>query len=494
VDLNFDGVWDNVDTAIAASIYLAIDITIRVLAILFIPENRRPTAAMGWLLAIFFFPVLGALLFVVLGTTKLPKHRRQKQEEVNVYIKMTTEGVDLVSDEKTWPPGFASAVRLNRELGALPLVGGNHSELYPDYEESLAAMAEAIDQAREFVNVEFYILSYDSATEGFFTAMENAVKRGVVVRVLLDHIAALRAVGNKQTIAKLSEIGTEWHYMLPFQPLKGKIQRPDLRNHRKLLVIDGEVAFIGSQNVIDTSYNKKSNIKRGLMWKDLMARVDGPIVAGVNAVFVSDWFMETGERLLRDVHDVPPAIDEKTLDAQVVPSGPGFEGENNLRLFLSLLYSAQRSIIITSPYFVPDDSLIYAITSATARGVHVELFVSEIGDQALVFHAQRSYYEELLRAGVVIYMYQPPYILHAKHLTIDDEIAVVGSSNMDIRSFVLNMELSVMFRGRSFVRQMREVEEAYRNNSTQLILHEWLRRPFRSKVLDNLARLTSALQ
>ena len=187
--------------------------------------------------------------------------------------------------------------------------------------------------------------------------------------------------------------------MLPVQPLKGKFQRPDLRNHRKILVIDGVVGFTGSQNVIDASYDKRSNIKRGLRWKDLMVRFEGPIVAGINALFVTDWYSETDELLVREVERAPVNHGNDLLDAQVVPSGPGFDGENNLRLFNSLIYAAQERVIITSPYFVPDESMLYAITTAAQSGVDVQLFVSEIGDQAVTYHAQRSYYEELLRAG-----------------------------------------------------------------------------------------------
>jgi cardiolipin synthase len=138
--------------------------------------------------------------------------------------------------------------------------------------------------------------------------------------------------------------------------------------------------------------------------------------------------------------------------------------------------------------------MLYAVTTAAQRGLDVQLFVSEIGDQPVVYHAQRSYYEALLRAGVRIFLYRSPTVLHAKHITIDDEVAVVGSSNMDMRSFSLNLEISIMIRGRRFVRQLREVEQEYRDASRELLLDEWLTRPFRSKVLDNVARLTSAVQ
>src|SRR5690606_18049160 len=177
--------------------------------------------------------------------------------------------------------------------------------------------------------------------------------------VLLDHIASVRAPGYRRTLKRLDEMGALWHLMLPVQPWKGKWQRPDLRNHRKLLVLDGTVAFTGSQNMVDSSYNKKGNVKRGLHWKDLMVRFEGPIVAGINALFITDWYSETDELLLRETPDANPVLAREPLDAQVVPSGPGFEGENNLRLFNSLVYAAQHKVIITSPYFVPDDSMLY---------------------------------------------------------------------------------------------------------------------------------------
>jgi cardiolipin synthase len=217
-------------------------------------------------------------------------------------------------------------------------------------------------------------------------------------------------------------------------------------------------------------------------------------VASVNAVFLSDWYSETDEVLTDDVDLFDVRSGPGDLDCQIVPSGPGFEFQNNLKLFAGLLYAAQRKIIVVSPYFVPDEALLLAITTACQRGIHVELFVSEEGDQAIVYHAQRSYYEALLRAGVKIWMYKRPYILHTKSLTIDDEVAIIGSSNMDMRSFGLNMEISMLVRGEEFVRQMRGVEDVYRSQSRELTLEEWEKQPLRSTVLDNLARLTSALQ
>ena len=343
------------------------------------------------------------------------------------------------------------------------------------------------------------------------------VKRGVTVRVLLDHWASSHCSDYKATLERLTSMGAQWRLMLPVQPLHGHYQRIDLRNHRKLVVIDGAIAFVGSQNMIDRTYNKKSNIKRGLMWQELVCRVEGPVVSSIDFVFATDWYMETDEQLepaeltaaTRPAQlpaglaarlpaqlpaAQPTAVPAGDLGCQVVPSGPGFQVENNLQLFLSLLYAARERVIITSPYFVPDDSMLRGLMAATGRGVHVELFVSELGDQAMVWHAQRSYYEALLRTGLKIYRYPAPYILHAKHFSVDDDVALIGSSNMDMRSFGLNSEISLLVRSRSFVAQMRVVEKEYRAISKELTLEEWEQEPGMATLLDGLARLTSALQ
>jgi cardiolipin synthase len=436
---------------------------------------------------------VGIVLFLLVGNSKLPKSRRRKQAEINDYIKEGTEGQEAVRRDPPWPGWLEPIVELNRNLGAMPLAGGNDAQLLPDYEESLQAMTDAVNSSTKSVHVEFYILSLDRTTAPFFDALEAAIKRGVDVRVLLDHIASVRSVGHRKTARRLTRMHAKWHYMLPVRPLRGQWQRPDLRNHRKLLIIDGVIGFTGSQNFIDSSYNKKGNIKRGLHWKDLMVRFEGPIVAGIDALFATDWYCETDELFLRATNP-PRAVKDGSVDAQVVPSGPGFEGENNLRLFNSLVYAATKQVIITSPYFVPDSSMLYAITTAAQSGLDVQLFASEIGDQFVVYHAQRSYYEELLRAGVRIWLYKSPTVLHAKFFTIDDEVGVVGSSNMDMRSFALDLEISVMVRGRGIMDDLHALQEHYRADSRELTLEEWLKRSRASATFDNVARLGATLQ
>jgi cardiolipin synthase len=472
---------------------LVLDIAIRVLALIFVPRNRRPQTSLAWLVLIFFQPYIGIIFFLLFGRARLPRNRRRRQREVNDYILETTEGFDRVRRDPPWPSWLEPIVELNRKLGSMPLVGGNSARMWADNQQSLDAMVAEIATATKTVHAEFYILSLDDTSRPFFDALAAALDRGVRVRVLLDHLGNFPYPGYRRTIRWLKKSGVQWHLMLPFQPWRLLIQRPDLRNHRKLLVIDGQVAFTGSQNVIETPYQKRGNRRRGLHWKDYMARFEGPVVAGIDALFVTDWYSETGELLTREA---APARSSGTgdIDCQVVPSGPGFPGENNLRMFNSLVYAAQERIILVSPYFVPDDSMLYAITTAAQSGLDVQLFVSEIGDQFFVFHAQRSYYEQLLRAGVRIFRYEKPTILHAKHFTIDDQVSVIGSSNLDMRSFTLDLEVSVMVRGGTFLQELRALEDTYREHSRELTLEEWMPRPLHRRILDHVARLTAAVQ
>ncbi|WP_396334221.1 cardiolipin synthase [Arthrobacter sp. lap29] len=477
-----------------SALIVLVDFGIRVVVLGVIPGNRRPTTAMAWLLCIFFLPYVGLLLFLMFGNFRLSRRRREKQDAVNQRIMEGTKGIASLVPEYDGPAWVKSAIELNQNLGFFPAIGGNTVRLIKGYQESLDLMADEISQATDYVNAEFYIMSSDASTNRLFQELEAAAERGVRVRVLFDHIGSLRVPGYLGMIRRLKASKIQWRRMLPLLPVKGQWRRPDLRNHRKILVVDGRVGFTGSQNVIEPSYRKKRNVKVGRQWVELMTRLEGPIVGTLNVMFATDWSSETEENLESQMAAYHWDTFEGGALCQVVPSGPGFVTENNLRLFNTLLYSAEKQITISSPYFVPDDSLLYAITTAAQRGIKVELFVSEVGDQFLVHHAQRSYYEALLRAGVRIFLYPKPLVLHAKHFTVDYDVAVIGSSNMDMRSFSLNLEVTVMMIDRAVVEQMHAVEDHYRSMSRELHLEEWLTRPILARYVDNVARLTATLQ
>ena len=476
-------------------LYAAVDVVLRLVGLVLVPRNRRPGSALAWLLAIMALPIVGFPLYLILGKAQLPRRRRIKQRDVTALMhERALEIPDSELDEDV-PSWLQSAVRLNRELGAFPLTGNNSADLEIDYDTSIARMAADIRTARSEVHVLFYTMALDEITEDFFAALTEVADRGVKVRVLYDHWGSMSHGKWYRAMTRLLDAHLIEHYpMMPIKPFRdGAFQRPDLRNHRKLLIIDGQVGWMGSQNMIAAHYDKPSNIRRGLHWQETMVRLRGPVVSELNLLFATDWYYESDEQLDEKTLVTAPQDTSGSYECQVVPSGPGFVLENNLLLFNQLFYNASHSIRAVSPYFVPDESMLAALITAARRGVEVELFVSEIGDQFLVFHAQRSYYSALLEAGVRIWLYRAPTILHAKHVTIDDSVTVIGSSNMDIRSFILDMESSLMVGGTDFMEKMEEVEDVYRSRSRELTLEEWEQRPRIMQVIDNLCRLASSV-
>ncbi|MET1019465.1 MAG: phospholipase D-like domain-containing protein, partial [Microterricola sp.] len=231
---------DPSDTSLVIlSLLLLVDFAVRVAAVIVIPRNRRPTAGMAWLLAVFFIPYIGIVLFLLIGNPKLPRKRMAKQRRMDAFIRANSDVPGGRPHNEEWPEWFASVTQLNRNLTSMPMVDGNTATLLEHYDDTIRAMAAEIDKAQKFVHVEFYILSCDQTTTVFFDALEAAVKRGVTVRVLMDHWASWRTRDYKHTVKRLTAMGAAWHLMLPVQPFKGKFQRPDLRNHRKILVVDG---------------------------------------------------------------------------------------------------------------------------------------------------------------------------------------------------------------------------------------------------------------
>ncbi len=473
---------------------VALDFGLKLYAIGTVPENRRPSSSTAWLLLILMVPLVGFPLYWIIGSPYVRGRRQRLQLEANRVIAERAASVPTPARLADVPIDLASVALLNQRLTGLPCVAGTSVSLHDDPKETLAAMTQAVRDAKKWVYVEFYIMAWDHVTDPFFRALADAVARGVTVRLLLDHLGSRRYEGWKRFQRRLTHAGIDWHLMMPLSLLRGQVRRPDLRNHRKLLLVDGEVGFIGSHNIIEPSYG--SGLPNGSgrrIWHDLTVRVEGDILAEIAAVFATDWLMETNTPLPVDEIVALEATGSGADLMQIVPSGPGFTTEPNLRMFTTLINVADVKVSITSPYFVPDESLLAAITTAAYRGIEVELFVSEQADQFLVGHAQRSYYDALLEAGVRIYLYPAPAVLHAKYLTIDDNIAAIGSSNMDFRSFALDYEITLVSYGGALLDLLQANDARYRAVSRVLTREEWQRLPWPQRYLDNVCRLTAAL-
>ena len=473
------------DPTLWAWIFFLSEWAIRLAMLVVVPFRRAPAATKGWLLLIFFEPWVGLLLYLLIGRAKLPRRERAKLAKLPQAM---AKVVDRINNHPNVfhpevDPALSAAVTLAENLGGSPILGGNSVELLADYYGTFTRLTADIDGAENHVHLLFYIFADDCATAPVIEALGRACKRGVHCRVLVDAIGSRAALRTLRP--KLTALGVAVHGVLSVSLAPWRKARLDLRNHRKIVVIDGRVGYTGSQNLVAAGFNK------GITYEDLMVRVVGPVVLELQYIFASDWYLETDEILDSETEFPCPAI-AGGVPAQALPSGPAFPTQNNQRLFVALVYGARKQVVLTTPYFIPDEPLLQAMQTAAQRGVDVHLVVSEKGDKAFVTLAQESYYEELLEAGVRIHLYQESF-LHAKHLSVDDSVAMIGTSNLDIRSFVLNAEVMLMIYDPDSVARLAVEQERYYANSRMLNLASWRQRTFGRKLAQNLTRLLSPL-
>jgi cardiolipin synthase len=300
--------------------------------------------------------------------------------------------------------------------------------------------------------------------------------------VLMDGMAS--APGLKKLAPELRASGVEVLSLLSPGTFR---TRRDLRNHRKIAVLDGRVGYTGSQNLVD-AYDYKG---RGLTNEELMVRVEGPVVRQLEAILLTDRYLETGKGLDGSTRIPDPPV-VGAVRAQALPSGPTYQMENNERTFVQMLYGARKRIVVTTPYFVPDRPFVDAMQAGASRGLEVHLVTPMQADQWLVRLAQESYYGELLAANVKIHLYRPRF-LHAKHVSVDDDVCAIGSSNIDMRSFSLNEEAMVFFYDKGVVADLVRIQERYFRDSTLLDPEEWKRRPRLRRTAQDLARMVDSV-
>jgi len=466
------------------TLYYVSEWVIRLVMLVYVPQRRTSAATRTWLLLIFLLPWPGLIVYALFGRIRVPQLRREKQARASKDIRRTE--AKLLAKRSvlgTVPPAYESASTLAYATGDFEPFGGNRVELLDDYAASIARLVADLDGAQHRAHLLFYIVEDDATGRSVADALLRAAARGVQCRVLID------AVGGEHGLARLAPrlraAGIDVRAMLPVGVFRRSAGRFDLRNHRKIVVIDGLVGYTGSQNLADATFVV------GYPNEELMARVTGPVVAQLEAVFLTDWSLETDQRL--NLHELAAGIAVAGESvAQVLPSGPGYPRENTRDLFIALLYAAQKSVVITTPYFIPDEPFLQALRAAATRGVDVHLVVSKHANQPFSQFAQRAYYEDLLAVGVHIHLYRPRF-LHAKHWSVDDQVAVLGTTNIDIRSFALNAEISLMVFDPAVVAELARVQARYFADSDLLDADEWERRPFFAKMAQNVARLADSL-
>jgi cardiolipin synthase len=456
--------------------YLILEWVIRIAMTLVVPFRRSPGATRSWLLLIYFLPVPGALFYAAIGRPRFPKWRAERFADLSAFY----EQLRNTLAPATQRDGFEESAALVQRVGGMPKVGGNAVELIDDYDAVIDRLIRDIDGARHHVRILVYLFANDGTGTRVIEALGRARGRGVECHVMIDPVGSHKWL--KGTRRDLQAQNIEIREALPFRLLRGRTRR-DMRNHRKLFLIDGVVGYAGSQNIVD------KNFRTGVTNHELVARVAGPVVAEMNGAFLADWYLETEVILERNLA-LPPICGDVT--AQLLPSGADYRCEGFQTFLVWRIHRAERHILITTPYLIPDEDLLSAMRTAVLRGVVVDLVVSAIADQKLVNMAQRSYYQELMDGGVRIHRFRN-FLLHAKNVSIDGSVAVIGSSNVDIRSFQLNEEVSLVLYGRDAVAPLEAIQRGYLSASDPVEPARWKRRPGLHKVGENIARLVSPL-
>jgi len=456
-----------------------------------IMRRRPPGVSLAWITLIGVAPLFGAVCYLAFGETRLGERNEARVAALlppyRAWLAQLPRGPGV-----DWAglPGAAQAInRLGVGTVGIPTLPGNRLSLESDAQAIFRVLLRDIEAARKTLHMQFYIWNSGGTADDVVEAVLRAAARGVRCRVLLDAVGSAPFLRHEQA-RRLRKGGVEVVAMLPTGLLRSLFVRGDHRVHRKLVVIDGAIAYTGSFNLVDPAWFKQD---AGVgEWVDAMARIEGPAVEALEVSFIGDWELGTGvglEELSRGLAQPGPA---GTASVQVFPSGPGYRPEAIHRMILMTIYSARRELVLTTPYFVPSDALLTALQSAAERGVRVTIVLPARNDSVLVSYASRSTFEGLLVAGVRIARFRGG-LLHTKSITVDDEISTFGSVNLDLRSFYLNFEISLFIYDQGFTQALRGLQEAYLARSELMELDTWRRRPRRQKLVENVCNLASPL-
>ena len=416
--------------------------------------HREPASRLAWILAIFALPIAGVVLYFLLGETRISGPRRTRGKDINARLPRPpgNYGCSGKAGGAHWAP-FA----LMRSVNHLDATGGNSASLSAGSNAAIDEMIGDIEKAGESVNGCFYIWLADNNGLKLKDAFVRAAQRRVRVRLLADALGSRRLIRSKHW-SDMEEAGCQVRVALPVgNPLWTLIRgRVDLRNHRKLMIVDNRIAWCGSQNCADPEFRIKA---RYAPWVDIMSRWEGPIASHCQFLFVSDWIAEEGDDI-SDVLTRPPPSGNGSIVAQVLGTGPTAEFDAMPACFSELIHSAREELVVTTPYFVPDEQLLFALTSAARRRVRTLLLFPKRNDNWIVAAASRSYYKDLIDAGAEIYEFRPG-LLHSKTMVVDHRIGLIGSANLDRRSFELNFENNILFDDPAFAAEIRARQDQY---------------------------------
>lgn len=471
-----------------AILYIASEWLIRVVMVPVVLRRKSSQAALAWLAVIFFLPWVGLFFYLLIGEHRLGTRRLRAHAATVAQLKRLVQHATDRSDEA--PPrikyGRRDMVRLAQALSEMPVAGGNAMELIGDTTEFIRRLVVDIDAATRSAHLLFYIFEDDASGRAIAEALIRARARGVQCRLLADAVGSPKLF--KRGLAKqMRDAGVEVLAALPANPLRAFFHRVDLRNHRKLAIVDGDIAYTGSHNIVLPEYGGR---KAG-PWRDLSVRLQGPVVFQCEIVFLEDWCFASSSTQSANMPLLdPPRAGNVVI--QTIPSGPTFSSDVFLDFIVGIIHEAEKRIIITSPYFVPDPVVSFALRIAVLRGVQVDIVVPRHSDHPILCAAARSHISALLEAGVRVHFHNSG-LLHAKTVSVDDDLAVIGSGNFDMRSFYLNFELNLLAYGPKAASGLVAAQEKYMAESDLINTARWAQRSRFRHFVDNCVGLLSPL-
>ena len=468
-------------------IFLHYGVTLAVAIRVLLRPRLEPSVRLSWILIIQLIPLVGILAYVLFGEIRMRGAEVQRMADVRDRLSSLWRASDQTVARFGGVAGpLVAAVEAT---GGFHAVRGNRIELMPEDDTAMDQMVAAIDAAQDHVHILFYIWLDDVSGRKVADATIRAASRGVAVRVMIDAIGS-RAFSRSVTWANMKAAGIECVIALPLGlPIIGALfQRMDLRNHRKILVVDNDTGFTGSRNCSDMAFAAKP---RFAPWVDILLRINGPVVRQMQAVFLQDWMSYTGKDLGEMLEQTVPA-DEPGIIAQVAGTGPDRRHGTLSDCMATMLYAARESVTITTPYYVPDAALDVAIRSAARRGVRVRMILPERNDSLVVAASSEGFYYSLLSAGVELYLFRAG-LLHSKTITVDNAFSMVGSANMDRRSFEINYEMNMLILDNALTGQILQRQDSYIRRARPLTIQEIRDWSVWRRLRNNLLALASPL-
>ncbi len=445
-------------------------------------STRTSQGAIAWAVSLITFPYVALPAYWVLGRNKFRGYVTARQEGDLEIQNLVGRAGEMVTPYVVPLGKENAAARAGVGLAKIPILSGNDAELLIDGEATFASMFEGIDRAREYILVQFYIVHDDELGRELQSRLIAKAREGVRVFFLYDEVGS-----HDLSKSYKQELGAAGVQLCDFHSRKGPRNRFQInfRNHRKIVVVDGKVAWVGGHNVGDEYLGKDP--KMGA-WRDTHAKIEGPAVMAVQLSFVEDWHWAADT--VPEVSWEPQPVDTGDIDVLVVPSGPADALETAGLMFVHAINSATDRIWIASPYFVPDESVIGALQLAGLRGVDVRILIPDKPDHLLVYLAAFSFFDEASRTGVKIYRYTEGF-MHGKSALVDDAVAAIGTANFDNRSFRLNFEITAFFSDSAFAAQVERMFEDDFARSREMVAADYEDRPFWFKLAVRLARLAS---